>query len=409
MLFYKALYGFKLSKYRLACAITWSCISSFYKTHQRKDLDFSKIRSILLLRNDGIGDMVITTPVIRALTQHGYCVSVMSQKGSLEVIKNNPYVAETFIWNDKCSKKERAILEKEVRARQFDLVIDMRYPVFFAYNPDLNSLCHRFDAYYTMGWNKSRMPYDVSINHYMPEEHITSLNQKFLEALGIHNADCQYELFVSSEAKQKAQEFIQTLHTKHFSPIVVINPYSGSYRRDMTEEQIKGTIQLLQAKYLQTVFVVIGIEERIKILVEKLNLPNVTFYASANILEVAPLIQLADLVISPDTSIVHIAAVYQKKLVALYASDRIKTLELTSPKNMIKANYHFQASYERTVFFDKPNVVNKVRPPDANPLVEYAFAPNNPNATQLIDYQKNLKNIPAQEIADAAVKLLSKK
>lgn len=380
------------------------------RKHQQQPIDIQSIKTILLVRNDGIGDMVITTPLIRTLAEHGYHVSVISQKSALAIIKNNPYVTETFVWDDAFSPEEVTKLEAEIQSRKFDLLIDMRYPVYFKRQPHRIMLCHYFGAKYKIGWNKSGLPvYDLSINHYTRRGHYITLVNKFLEFLGISNADLSYQFFIDPSTQNRAQQYIDALKEKEATPLIVINPFTGHSRRDMTHEQIRSTLSQITTQYPHAQFIAIGLKERIEKLLHELSIPNLSYYPSSSILDIIPLIEKSDLVISPDTSIIHIVAAYQKPLVALYASGRRTPPEFMTPKMATKERYHELADYARARFFDLPNLKNGTRRKGKLLLVENSFGPNNPQAIKLMNYNHKLGEIPAQKIAEATRMLLQKK
>ena len=407
-LLYKALYFFKKTEYLLSMALDKQIIKRQLRHCQPKTIDLKKIKKILLVRNDGIGDMIITTPFIRILAQHEFDVSVMSQKSALQIIQNNPHVKQTFIWDDRISGQELAAFEQNIQQQHFDLAIDMRYPIYFKHSPHKTIQSYYFGAKYNIGWNKSAFPYfDLSIKHYTRRGHYITLIQKFLTAFNIHETDLHYEFFPSNQATKAAHTFVNQLREKAAgAPIIILNPYTGHHRRDMSLEQIKTVIEQLTLHYPQCQIIAIGIQDRIKKLISVLQRPNVVYFNSATIMDVVPLIEASDLVISPDTSIVHLVAAFQKPLVALYASGRRTAPSISTPKNRIKEKYHETVDEARAHFFDLPNVKKGVRPKGKMLLVEGSFGPNNKNAIQLKNYTHQLSEIPAQSIAEAADRLL---
>lgn len=408
MFLYKALYFFKRIDYQVSMWLDKAVINWRLRKHQRRQIDKAAIKTILLLRNDGIGDMVITTALIRVLAQHGYQVSVMSQKSALEIIQNNPHVTHTFVWNDNYSSGEMRQIEQQVREQHFDLIIDMRYPVYFKHSPHRIMLPYYLGGKYTLGWNKSALKcYDASINHYTRRGHYITLVQKFLAFLNIHNADLSYEFFIDPASEAAAGSFIDALRTDH-GKVIVLNPFSGHPRRDMTNEQIRQSIELLLSKYPQAHFIAIGVKTRVEKLIDTLKIERLVYYNSKSILDVVPLIQRADLVISPDTSIIHVVAAFQKPLVGLYASGRRTPRSLSDAKTHIKEKYHEQVDEARARFFDGPNVRAGTRPKGKLLLVENSFGPNNKNAIQLKNYTHRLSEIPAEAIFEACDQLLSR-
>lgn len=407
-LLYKTLYFFKKTEYLASMLIDKIIINHRLRRCQPKKIDLSQIKTVLLVRNDGIGDMVITTSLIRVLAQHGYEVNVMSQKSALAIIENNPHVKQTFVWNDDMAGTQLSTFEQEVHNQHFDLIIDMRYPIYFKRSPHKTIQSYYFGGKYTMGWNKSAFAYfDLSIKHYTRRGHYITLIQKFLAALNIHDTDLYYEFFPSKQAIETAQAFTMALRQKNpGAPIIILNPYSGHHRRDMSFEQIKTLTDQIISHYPHSQIIAIGIKDRIEKLITALQSPQISYYNSASIMDVVPLIEASDLVISPDTSIVHLVAAFQKPLVALYASGRRTPATITTAKNRVKEKYHETVDEARAHFFDLPNVKKGIRPKGKMMLVEGSFGPNNKNAIQLKNYTHQLSEIPSQTIFYAVNKLL---
>ena len=54
------------------------------------------IRKVLIVRFNSIGDIVLTSPVIRALDKEGYEVHYLSKRSYRSLLKNNPRVKKYF-------------------------------------------------------------------------------------------------------------------------------------------------------------------------------------------------------------------------------------------------------------------------------------------------------------------------
>ena len=67
---------------------------------KRKTPSLNSVKKVLLVRNDLIGDMVITTPLIRNLSANGFEVYVASKSTSLCILENNPYIKDVFHYSD---------------------------------------------------------------------------------------------------------------------------------------------------------------------------------------------------------------------------------------------------------------------------------------------------------------------
>ena len=68
-------------------------------TNKQKNLfDIKKSKSVLILKYDRIGDMVVSTPIFRELkiAYPNISISVLASKANKDVIKNNPYIDKIY-------------------------------------------------------------------------------------------------------------------------------------------------------------------------------------------------------------------------------------------------------------------------------------------------------------------------
>ena len=59
--------------------------------------DIKSVKTVLLLRNEGtVGDVVVTTPLVKCLCESGYTVDLLLTKSSSVVMEHNPYVRNIY-------------------------------------------------------------------------------------------------------------------------------------------------------------------------------------------------------------------------------------------------------------------------------------------------------------------------
>ncbi|MFH0778370.1 MAG: glycosyltransferase family 9 protein, partial [Candidatus Eisenbacteria bacterium] len=87
--------------------------------------DVKQVRSILVLRPGAMGDVLLTTPALRALKAGfpGARVTALVTRSGEEILKGNPHVDEVIVL-DKSSLLSQARVFPGVRRRRFDLVVD---------------------------------------------------------------------------------------------------------------------------------------------------------------------------------------------------------------------------------------------------------------------------------------------
>lgn len=118
-----------------------------------QDLLNNKIRNILIIKLREIGDIVLTTPTIRAIKEKypESRISIVVPKTSSGVLHNNPYV-DRIIPFDKTKITDYLSLIRGLRARRYDLVINLHASHRSALISFLSGAKYRI-VFNNNGWN----------------------------------------------------------------------------------------------------------------------------------------------------------------------------------------------------------------------------------------------------------------
>jgi len=94
------------------------------------------IKKILIVRNDNIGDVILTTPAIEALRKRfpDAYIAILVAEYACEAIEGNPYLDKVYIYEKaKHSKANKLVawwkqykVIREIRRKKFDLAIGIR-------------------------------------------------------------------------------------------------------------------------------------------------------------------------------------------------------------------------------------------------------------------------------------------
>lgn len=119
-----------------------------------------------------------------------------------------------------------------------------------------------------------------------------------------------YDLHIPQDVHQQVRQHLAAIE----GPKAVVNIFAGHQDRSLSQEQLSALIARLQVQYPRVNVILLDHRNEIRIpLPEKVSVnPFKTLHHAM------ALIAEADLVISPDTSIVHMAAAWKKPLVAVY-------------------------------------------------------------------------------------------
>ncbi|MCO6551218.1 MAG: glycosyltransferase family 9 protein [Gilliamella sp.] len=349
----------------------------------------SKIKTILIARNDKIGDMVVTTALIKNLAQAGYDVYVSSQQSSLDILKNNPNVRATFSYNDYSLKDLFKTIQK-IRKHHFDLVIDTR--PFYSFEMRKIIFCAFTNSTHLMGFNKSNVKsYNISIPYYNNNAHITNQLNKIYEYMNIKNYDESYDLYTLDNNKKNVDNFILENNIGKF---VIINPFGGARKRELSQWQMEYIVSLMKKNKPDHKIVFIGEPNKLKNV--KLDLGLI--FQSNTILDVVALIKKAEYVITVDTSIVHIIAAFNKPCLTIYSESNL--FEQTDDFNLIMRK-QWKDYYRQTC----NNLVDNSYLKKNNLLVEIPYcydqiwSPNNPSAKQIVFYKTFLAKVDNDEFS----------
>ena len=275
-------------------------------------LEENDIKSILFLRYDGkIGDMVVNSLMFREIKKvyPNIKIGVVARGAAIDIIKDNPNVNKIYeYYKDRKKIKDLALKIKE---EKYDLLIDFS-EMLRVNQMMLINLC---GARINIGIEKENWNlFDISLNIRDFNKHISELYIKILKFLGINNVNPSYDVFSSDY-------LLKNLDLKN-KKYCVFNPYAASKHRSFSSENIEKISKIILEKNYEKL-ILIGSEDKIKEL-KKLDISKenkVKIIETKGMSEVAELIKGADLVVSPDTSIVHLGKAFNKKMICIYRKE----------------------------------------------------------------------------------------
>ncbi len=274
---------------------------------ERKSFHHPKTMKLLIIRFSSIGDIVLTTPVIRCLKKQvaGVEIHYLVKPQFRAVVANNPYIDKIHLlqesWGDMISE-----LQKE----QFDYVIDLHHNVrtlrvkkalkvpAFAYN----KLNFEKLVFVKLKWNV------------MPPVHIVDRYMETVSAFGVKNDGEGLDYFISP-TEEITDKDIPTSHQAGYIAFVI----GASFKtKKMPIEKIREFCRRID----HPVILVGGpddvAEGREIAAVDPIKVYNACGKFSLN--ESADLVRRSKLVIAHDTGLMHAAAALKKPVIAVWGS-----------------------------------------------------------------------------------------
>ena len=276
----------------------------------------NSIKSILFLRYDGkIGDMIVNSLMFREIKKvyPDIRIGVIARGAAIDIIKDNPNVDKIYkYYKDRKKIKDLALKIKE---EKYDLLIDFS-EMLRVNQMMLINLCR---ARINIGLDRKDWElFDLSIESgkdFKWTEHITKRYLAYLIKLGLkkENINISYDIYLKDEKKYEV--FFNEIEE---SKKLILNPYGASKHKSFNIETLENIITYLKDKDIAIILTYFGDKYKELEFLEKKYKYVYIPKKIESILDTAILIKKSDYVISPDTSIVHIASAFNKKMITVY-------------------------------------------------------------------------------------------
>ncbi|HEV7814443.1 MAG TPA: glycosyltransferase family 9 protein [Janthinobacterium sp.] len=285
----------------------------------------ANIKRILIIRNDKIGDMIVTTPLFRELkkTYPDLVIDVVASSVNKDIVKHNPHIGEVIVWDKKGIANDIETICK-IRAKRYDVIFNAMNIFSLAYLLRIKLL----GAKYLIGFNIEK--YQTNTKHLgmfdytvdcVRSRHILENYFSAFENFGLKQINYNYELFGVEAHAMKTHSFLARIGYG-YKGVVCFNYQGSCSERTINKDDAIRFCAELSEKYRDSAVVVIypphG-RELARLIVNEVSRENVFLsFETENIFELASLIRECDVVISPDTAVIHLASVYNKKILGFY-------------------------------------------------------------------------------------------
>ncbi len=282
-----------------------------------------QINRILLIRLKAIGDIILTTPVIKKLKKYFPTakIDIIVYKGGEQILENNPYLNKIYVIERKNFSK--IFLYLTFLFKRYDVSID------FICNPTSALITLFAGARIRIG-RKSRgrwWVYNRIVN--LKNEYAGIQNLRHLEPLGIKDIkDYLPEIFIEEEYIKKAERFLKKKKIKRERLLIffVSAKYiSRKFPPDMFMKVID--ILLKQKKYYILILFGYRDEETYRIFKEKYKNEERVYLTSTelSLKEMAGLMKVGRVVITSDTGPKHLAVAVGVPVITIFGATSEKT------------------------------------------------------------------------------------
>lgn len=263
---------------------------------------------ILIIRFSSIGDIVLTTPVIRCLKKQLDCeLHYVTKQSYRSILGSNPYIDKVWSFENHLNE-----ILNELAIESFDYIIDLHKNIRSAIvKKKLKAKSFSFHKANLEKW----LMVNLKINR-LPQLHIVDRYLKTVAPLGIKNDGQGLDFFISAKQEAEAKHFLQKQGIQQSFVAIVIGA------QHITKiPNADFFIKICQE--LETQIILIGGPN------EKEKGIDIAFKSGKKVINSAgqlsiggsaAILQQSKYVISPDTGMMHIAAALDKNIISIWGS-----------------------------------------------------------------------------------------
>jgi heptosyltransferase-2 len=262
---------------------------------------------ILIIRFSSIGDIVLTTPVIRCLKKQvegDVELHYVTKKMYLPLLDENPYLSKIFT----IEKSTNEVIEA-LQAEDYDYVIDLHKNMRARrVKRKLKALSFTFDKLNIRKWLLVNLKWNK-----MPDLHIVDRYLAAANAFGVKYDGEGLDYFLPDNIPSQIQ--LPEIASSGYVALVL---GANHATKQIPENKMKAIVDASNEK-----FVLIGGKEDEELGERLENTYPQKIWNTAGQMSLhqsAYLIQHANTVITPDTGMMHIAAAFQKKILSLWGN-----------------------------------------------------------------------------------------
>ena len=261
----------------------------------------------LIIRFSSIGDIVLTTPVVRCLKKQvpGAVVHYVTKYAYHAIVQSNPYIDRIHYYNN-----DLDALIDELNLENFDYVIDLHHNLrTLKVKRALRKKSFSFNKLNVEKWVYTNFKWNV-----MPGVHIVDRYLDTLKSFGVVNDGVGLDYFIPENHKVKDTDIPASHHAGYIG--LVIGAALNTKKMPLKK------LQNLCAAIDHPVILLGGPEDR-QTGDEIASIDTGKIYNACgkfNIDESADLVRRAKLIITHDTGLMHIAAAFKKPIISIWGN-----------------------------------------------------------------------------------------
>lgn len=284
-----------------------------------------EIRRILVVRTDRVGDVVLTTPAMKALRDHfpGVHIAGLVSPVTAPLLRGNPCIDEVIV--DDRKREHKGLrgffrLLRRLRRGRFDLA------VVFHTKRRTNALCFLAGIKHRLGYRNNK--YGFLLNHPVNDDraqgtrHEIQYCLELLRPLGVEGGSLQTFVPLEPEAVEWVHQlfFRETL----LAPVAAVHTGASDPSKQWPAECFAEVIRHLAEKRRCRI-VMIGTADQetlVSRIREWVDVPVLDLTGRTSIAQLAALLKHCALLVSNDSGPVHLAHAVQTPVVSIFTRNQ---------------------------------------------------------------------------------------
>lgn len=307
-----------------------------------------KVRSILVLRLGGIGDVVMATPALRALKTRfpGARLTVLAEEPAAEVIRNSPYVDEVLAFRELYTYRKKRLLAlplyikheytllKILLSHKYDIFVDLH--ILYKWQHSIRPLIIGYfsRAQLRAGLDTDKRGWFLNLrvpNSTYQDRHTVELGMDVVRALGAEMPDHSTEIWVSEPDRL----YSKILLDKHVGSdgrlLIGIHPGANVWdvmRKIWPIERYVALADIVHEKYGAQI-ILTGAKNEVEMVNKTASLMKkkpVILAGMTTVKQLAALIEKLHLFITNDTGPMHMGVAMKTPTIGIFGSGNWRAL-----------------------------------------------------------------------------------
>ena len=312
----------------------------------------------LIIRFSSIGDIVLTTPVIRCLKKQVVTAEVhyLTKASFRPVLAGNPYIDKIHLLQDDWDG-----LMEELRREDYDYVIDLHHNVrTLKVKKALGKVAFSFDKLNVPKWLYTNFKWNR-----MPDVHIVERYMDTLRSFGVRNDGQGLDYFIPAADELKPND-IPTAHQAGYIGVVI---GAALATKQLPLHKLKELCTILQHP-----LILLGGPEDAAMGEQLAAIDPIRIYNACgkfNLNESAGLVRQAKLIVTHDTGLMHIAAAFKRPIISVWGN----TVPEFGMYPYYGANFlsNYQPVRKGPISLDRPFDVVEIRPLYCRPCSKIGY------------------------------------